>query len=66
MLQQKASKKWELIKDDMSSERIIQTGYTASDIGMMSSIVQYMNHGIRGYLPDCMIDDLNYIQLVTP
>lgn len=66
MLQRKASKKWELVKDDMNSQRIVQTGYTASDMGIMSAIVQYMNHGIRGSLPDCMIDDLDYIQLVTP
>ena len=60
MLKQKASQKWELVKDDLNSETLVQTGYTSSDQDVMSSMVAYMNHGIRGNLPDYIVDDLNY------
>ena len=64
MLQQKESCKWELVRDDLDSERLIQTGYTSLDMDVMSSMVNYMNHGIQGNLFDCIIDDLNYFRQV--
>lgn len=59
MLQQKESCKWELVRDDLDSERLIQTGYISSDMDIMSSMVAYMNHGIQSNLPDYIVDDLN-------
>lgn len=62
MLEQKETGKWELIFDDLENERIIQTGYTSSDINIMLKLVGYINYGVKSDLPDYIIGDLDYIK----
>lgn len=38
------------------------TGYTSSDIGVMTLFIAYLNTGFRGDLPDTIVDDLEYIR----
>lgn len=62
MLEQKETKKWELVFDDVANERIIPTGYMSSDMNVMLKFVGYMNYGVKSDLPQVIIDDLDFIK----
>lgn len=61
MLEQKETGKWELILDDLENERIIPTGYMASDADVMIKFLGYLNHGVKSDLPQVILDDLDFI-----
>lgn len=60
MLEQKKTKKWELVYD--TDEEVIATGYVSSDLDVMTKVVAYMNRGKKSDLPDYIIDDLEAIK----
>lgn len=60
MLEQKKTKKWELVYD--TDEEVVATGYVSSDLDVMTKVVAYMNRGKKSDLPAYIIDDLEAIK----